>query len=204
MGQDRCPISRRPRQFERFVACLRRDGDEQLAQIARRYEPPAWRRFRLKLGISEGAAGSRQSEFSFPGVLETGQGQALVDDWLKRIWAERESLVFSVANPHPAIEPGAVIRLPSDPETRFLVTGLEDGLVRRVSPESPSSAAAVRRVAARSGSNAATGRSSKCATKSSRNSPAVRYRCAGSGARARARIACNAGGASSGMGRTAV
>lgn len=81
-----------------------------------------------------GVADSRQHNMSFPGVLETGQAKALLDDWLKRRWYERETAVFSVTQPQVDIKPGAIVRIaqsgsPSD----FLVTQVEDGLVRRVS-----------------------------------------------------------------------
>jgi hypothetical protein len=81
-----------------------------------------------------GAVGSRQKNISFPGVLETGQGKALLDDWLRRIWYERETTAFSVVQPQVDINPGAIVRIPgSGSSSDFLVTQVEDGLVRRVS-----------------------------------------------------------------------
>lgn len=81
-----------------------------------------------------GAIGSRQQSISFPGVLETGQGRALLDDWLKRTWYERETATFSVVQPQVDINPGAIVRIPgSGSSSDFLVTQVEDGLVRRVS-----------------------------------------------------------------------
>jgi hypothetical protein len=81
-----------------------------------------------------GAIGSRQQSISFPGVLETGQGRALLDDWLKRTWYERETATFSVVQPQVDINPGAIVRIPdSGNSSDFLVTQVEDGLVRRVS-----------------------------------------------------------------------
>ncbi|MHA6645619.1 baseplate multidomain protein megatron [Mesorhizobium sp. A623] len=81
-----------------------------------------------------GVAGSRQHGISFPGVLETGQGKALLDDWLKRIWYQRETATFSIAQPQVEILPGSIVRIPdSGSSSEFLVTQVEDGLVRKVS-----------------------------------------------------------------------
>lgn len=81
----------------------------------------------------QGAAGARQQVQSFPGVLEKGQGQALAEDWLRRTWYERETIGFSIAVPDAGILPGAVVTFTaSGNPSEFLVTGVEDGLVRRV------------------------------------------------------------------------
>lgn len=81
-----------------------------------------------------GVVGSRQQTISFPGALEAGQGKALLDDWMRRTWSERESVNFSVEALHPQIVPGAVIHVPAAADdVFFLVTEVEDGLVRRVS-----------------------------------------------------------------------
>ena len=37
-----------------------------------------------------GAPGSRQQTIGFPGVMEAGQGRALLGDWMRRVWSERE------------------------------------------------------------------------------------------------------------------
>ncbi|WP_353642134.1 glycoside hydrolase TIM-barrel-like domain-containing protein [Mesorhizobium sp. WSM2239] len=80
-----------------------------------------------------GATGSRQQTIDFPGVLETGQGRALLDDWMRRIWSEREQVTFAIAEHRADIRPGAVLRLPAaEVDSDFIVTEIEDGLVRRV------------------------------------------------------------------------
>jgi hypothetical protein len=79
-----------------------------------------------------GAPGSRQHAIGFPGSLEAGQGKALVGDWLRRVWNEREQVTFAVTQPNEDIVPGALMRLP-DRDDDWLVTGIEDGLVRKVS-----------------------------------------------------------------------
>jgi len=79
-----------------------------------------------------GAPGRGQHAISFPGSLEAGQGRALIGDWLRRAWAGREQMTFAVPQPNAAILPGAIINLP-DSAVDYLVTEIEDGLVRRVS-----------------------------------------------------------------------
>ena len=82
----------------------------------------------------EGAAGQRQETISFAGMLETGEAQALLDDWLRRAWSQRETIAFAVPSPDASVEPGTVVRLPDvRGDSEFLVTDVEDGLIRRVS-----------------------------------------------------------------------
>ena len=84
--------------------------------------------------VRPGASDRSQHAISFPGVLETGQGKALLDDWLKRAWYERETTTFSVAQPQADIVPGVIVRVPAcGSSSDFLVTQVEDGLVRTVS-----------------------------------------------------------------------
>ncbi len=84
----------------------------------------------LRLGVT----GSRQHSLSFPGVLETGQARALLDDWLKRTWYGRETTSFAVPQPQTKIVPGAIVIVAaSGNPSEFLVTEVEDGLVRKVS-----------------------------------------------------------------------
>lgn len=80
-----------------------------------------------------GASGSRQHTISFPGVLEAGQARALAQDWMRRRWGEREQLNFAVAEPRADVEPGTIVKVPaSGSNSEFLVTEIEQGLVRRV------------------------------------------------------------------------
>lgn len=79
-----------------------------------------------------GAPGRSQHAIGFPGVLEAGQGRALVSDWLRRSWNEREQVTFAVPQPNTEIVPGALLRLPGRGGD-WLATGIEDGLVRKVS-----------------------------------------------------------------------
>ncbi len=80
-----------------------------------------------------GAAGSRQHALSFSGSLDPAQGRALLDDWLMRSWTQRETATFFTAEPRADVVPGAVIRLPAVGNlSEFLVTGIEEGIVRKV------------------------------------------------------------------------
>jgi hypothetical protein len=79
-----------------------------------------------------GAQGRRQEGFGFSGVMESGQGQALMADWLQRVWSARETVSLSVASYRAGLEPGALIHLPDAADEAFIVTEVEDGLVRRI------------------------------------------------------------------------
>lgn len=81
-----------------------------------------------------GAPGSRQHALSFPGVLEATQARALLDDWLKRTWYGRETTTFSVPQSQADVVPGAIVTVAaSGNPSEFLVTEVEDRLVRKVS-----------------------------------------------------------------------
>ena len=56
----------------------------------------------------------------------------LLEDWLKRVWYQRETVTFSVAQPDANVAPGAIVKLPGN-ASELLITGIEEGLVRRVS-----------------------------------------------------------------------
>lgn len=80
-----------------------------------------------------GVPGARQHLIHFPGVLEPGQAGALLDDWLKRVWYQRETISFAVPQPNAGFSPGALIRLPaSAANSDFLITGIDDGMTRKV------------------------------------------------------------------------
>jgi hypothetical protein len=84
-------------------------------------------------GARLGTASSRQHALSFSGSLDAGQGRALLDDWLKRAWSQRETATFFTAAPRADVVPGAVVRLPGGGNpSEFLVTGIEEGIVRKV------------------------------------------------------------------------
>ncbi|MFC5385359.1 glycoside hydrolase/phage tail family protein [Aquamicrobium segne] len=81
----------------------------------------------------DGVQGSRQQMIYFPGVIEAGQAGALLDDWLRRIWHQRETTSFAIAQPNADILPGAIVQLPSSgASSSYIVTNIEDGVTRRV------------------------------------------------------------------------
>lgn len=78
-------------------------------------------------------AGPQQHRLSFPGMLEAGQGRQLAQAWLQRLWGSREDVSFAVAGPRGDVTPGSLVTLPaSGSNAEFLITGIEDGLLRRV------------------------------------------------------------------------
>ncbi|MEQ1942280.1 glycoside hydrolase/phage tail family protein [Mesorhizobium sp. VNQ89] len=82
-------------------------------------------------GTRHGVPTGSQHATGFAGIMEAGQGRALATDWLRRAWSERERVSFAVAHPDAEILPGAIVRLPGS-DADYLVTEIEDGLVRRV------------------------------------------------------------------------
>ncbi|MBN9071514.1 MAG: glycoside hydrolase/phage tail family protein [Rhizobiales bacterium] len=80
-----------------------------------------------------GTPGSRQQDIGFPGTLESGQAQALLDDWMTRAWAGREQVTFALAPADIRPFAGDVIRLaalPAGPDLQ--VMAVEEGAVRRI------------------------------------------------------------------------
>ncbi len=71
----------------------------------------------------------RRVSIGFAGTIETGQAEALATDWLARQAGGRETLRFAVPPNDGAAKLGRVIEVA---DTRWRVTGLEDGLTRQV------------------------------------------------------------------------
>lgn len=70
---------------------------------------------------------------AFPGTLEPEQAQALLDDWLRRLWFERETISLGVANPGDETSVGAAITLSERPDVSdYLITETEDGVFRQI------------------------------------------------------------------------
>ncbi|QPC87222.1 host specificity protein [Mesorhizobium sp. NBSH29] len=81
----------------------------------------------------QATSGTRQETIGFSGVLAPGGASALLDDWLARAWSGRETVSFALPAPDAAVEPGTVIRLPDAGNAAYLVTQIEDGMLRKVS-----------------------------------------------------------------------
>lgn len=93
--------------------------------VFQEYQSASVRSVRLQPG------GRRQEQQRFPGALDKDAAQALAEDWLRRRWAARETLEFSLA-PQATVEPGALIRLPARSDALFRVTEVEKGLTSKV------------------------------------------------------------------------
>ena len=63
--------------------------------------------------------------------METGQAQALLDDWMQRLWFERETVTFAVPVATPKVQPAELVRLP-DLDADLLITETEDGSATKV------------------------------------------------------------------------
>ena len=82
--------------------------------------------------VRPGAEGLRQATITLPGVLETGEAETLLADWMARRWGARETISFELPPGQVGVRPGSVVRLATQGETEFLVETVEQGLVRRV------------------------------------------------------------------------
>ncbi len=83
------------------------------------------------LALEDGARG--QHRIAFPGVMDTGLGEALAADWLKRKAAAREQVRFALDQTRIDIEPGTLVRLDEAAATgTYLVTDVESGASRAV------------------------------------------------------------------------
>jgi len=77
-------------------------------------------------------AGQNAAALDFPGGLQAGQAEALVADWLRRAWTGRETIRFATPAADRAAVPGGLISLPGRADGEFVVTAVEEGLVRTV------------------------------------------------------------------------
>lgn len=78
-----------------------------------------------------GTEGAGTRFISFPGVLAADEAETLAANFLHRIWDRREGISFALPITRQDVRVGRIIRL--DGEDRdYLVTEIEEGLVRRV------------------------------------------------------------------------
>ncbi len=80
---------------------------------------------------SHAVGGVRQASTAFPGVLDPGHAKALLDDWLRRKWFERETAAFGVASLDVETAPGSVVALPQI-GGEFIIAETEDGSARAI------------------------------------------------------------------------
>ncbi|WP_028033351.1 glycoside hydrolase/phage tail family protein [Chelativorans sp. J32] len=80
-----------------------------------------------------GARGNGTSFISFPGTVSTGEAESLARSLMRRTWDGRERITFTVPAAERRIQPGSIVRLPSEAEgPEYLVEEIEDGLGRVV------------------------------------------------------------------------
>jgi hypothetical protein len=67
---------------------------------------------------------------AFPGCLDSGGGEALLADWLRRAAAARETATIMLPANAVDVEPGRIIRLPSGDQRDYIVTEVDGGIGR--------------------------------------------------------------------------
>ncbi|MGY6708362.1 MAG: baseplate multidomain protein megatron [Rhizobiaceae bacterium] len=77
-------------------------------------------------------AGAGRAALALPAVMDGGQARALLEDWLSRKWAGRESTKLALSPAARDIAPGALIAV-ADEAREYIVTRIDDGLSRQVS-----------------------------------------------------------------------
>lgn len=84
--------------------------------------------------VHPNAQAGRQETLALAGCLEEPVARSLVADWLKRRWRAREQVTFSIPAADRRIAPGSIVRLPEKLDGQdYLVTAIEEGLVREIS-----------------------------------------------------------------------
>jgi hypothetical protein len=82
--------------------------------------------------LREGTIDDREQSLAMPGVMDAGAADAAAADWLRRAWQGREEISLAVPAAALGPLPGSVIRVPRSMD-EFLVTGIDEGVLRRVS-----------------------------------------------------------------------
>ena len=95
-------------------------------------DPMAEFRPAVARAVDGGSVAHVAARLDLPGAMETGQAEALATDWLRRARGGRETIRFAVDMADRRLLPGSVVTLPMRDNGDYLVTAVEDGLVRRV------------------------------------------------------------------------
>lgn len=77
-----------------------------------------------------GAATLVAARLDFPGAMEVGQAEALAADWLRRARDGRETIKFATPAADRGPKPGRLVQLPGRLDGDYLVTAVEEGLLR--------------------------------------------------------------------------
>jgi hypothetical protein len=78
--------------------------------------------------VSSGAA-----SISFPGVIDVGVADNVLERWLRRQWSGREQVAVTIPANAPFLRAGDVVSFPAVGNGRYLVTEVESGLASRIS-----------------------------------------------------------------------
>jgi hypothetical protein len=82
--------------------------------------------------LRESAAYDREQALALPAIMDTSEAEALAADRLGRAWRGREEVRLAVPAAAPGPQTGSVIRV-SGSEAEFLVTEIDEGVLRRLS-----------------------------------------------------------------------
>ncbi len=85
----------------------------------------------LARAVRDEGRGGGTAALALPAVLDDGQAAAIVQDWLERSWAGRDTLSFAVSATATEIAPGAIVTFGTDGEA-FIVARVAEGLARQV------------------------------------------------------------------------
>jgi hypothetical protein len=77
-------------------------------------------------------AGQNVASLDLPGAMEAGQAEALAADWLRRAWTGRETARFAVPARQRTPRPGSLVALPGRADGEFVVSAIEEGLMRQI------------------------------------------------------------------------
>jgi hypothetical protein len=82
--------------------------------------------------LREGAPHERERSLALPAIMDTSMAEGLAADWLRRARRGQDEISLAVPYSAAALRPGAVIR-GFDGNTEFLVTAIDEGILRRIS-----------------------------------------------------------------------
>ena len=79
-----------------------------------------------------GGEGGTLAALALPAVMDAGQARALLEDWLARKWAGRETTSLALAPGRRDVLPGSIIRVAGDTRD-YMVTRIDEGMSRQIS-----------------------------------------------------------------------
>jgi hypothetical protein len=82
--------------------------------------------------VETNTPGQNAATLDFPGGLQAGQAEALAADWLRRAWVGRDTIRFATPAADRAAAAGGLISLPGRVDGEFVVSAVEEGLIRSI------------------------------------------------------------------------